>query len=333
MVGHVGAARHAAELRTSPAALRTVARVVEVLELVADRPPGLAISEIASLLEMPVSSAHALVRRLAELDYLRRRPSDRRYHAGPRLIRLGIRVAGGLEVMTVARPFISDLSARTGEDVYLALVEDRGVVYADRATGSQSLRLDIALGTLRPLHATAIGKLYLAMLDDVELRAGLRRLRLERYTSNTLTESAALARELQAIRRAGYAMTNGEHIEGVSSVAAPIRDGAGTFVGALVLVLPRRRFKEHQQVLIRSVVAAAHHVSGQLGWERPANGQRASRLLWAPAGGGAPVPAPRRSAARKRNAAPNRHRGRPAPLHGPRSPAVRRRKMTRRRAG
>ncbi|MHB8731061.1 MAG: IclR family transcriptional regulator, partial [bacterium] len=279
MIRSAGAGRDAASLRSSPAALRTVARVVEVLELVADRPPGLAISEIASLLEMPVSSAHALVRRLAELDYLRRRPSDRRYHAAPRLVRLGIRVAGGLEVMTVARPFISDLSARTGEDVYLALVEDRGVIYADRATGSQSLRLDIALGTLRPLHATAVGKLYLAMLDESELKTGLRRLKLERYTSNTLTEPAALARELQAIRRAGYALTNGEHIEGVSSVAAAIRDGAGDFVGALVLALPRRRFKEHQQVLIRSVVAAAHHVSEQLGWQRPANGHRAGRLL------------------------------------------------------
>jgi DNA-binding IclR family transcriptional regulator len=299
MTRSAGAGRDAAALRTSPAALRTVARVVEVLELVADRPPGLAISEIASLLGMPVSSAHALVRRLAELDYLRRRPSDRRYHAAPRLIRLGIRVAGGLEVMTVARPFISDLSARTGEDVYLALVEDRGVIYADRATGSQSLRLDIALGTLRPLHATAVGKLYLAMLDESELKTGLRRLKLERYTGNTLTEPAALARELQTIRRAGYALTNGEHIEGVSSVAAPIRDGAGAFVGALVLALPRRRFKEHQQVLIRSVVAAAHHVSEQLGWQRPANGQRAGRLLWAPAKG---APAPRRAAARRRMA-------------------------------
>jgi DNA-binding IclR family transcriptional regulator len=301
MTRHAGSGRPrgAEELRTSPAALRTVARVVEVLELVADRPPGLAISEIASLLEMPVSSAHALVRRLAELDYLRRRPSDRRYHAAPRLVRLGIRVAGGLEVMTVARPFISDLAVRTGEDVYLALVEDRGVIYADRATGSQSLRLEIALGTLRPLHATAVGKLYLAMLDEAELKTGLRRLKLERYTSNTLTEPAALARELRAIRRAGYALTNGEHIEGVSSVAAPIRDGAGAFVGALVLALPRRRFKERQDLLIRDVVAAAHHTSEQLGWQRPVDGQRGHRLLWAPVKGRAPEPRP---AARKRRA-------------------------------
>lgn len=293
MTRHVGSrTREAGELRTSPAALRTVARVVEVLELAADRPAGLAISEIATLLDMPVSSAHALVRRLAELDYLRRRPSDHRYHAAPRLIRLGIRVAGGLEVMTVSRPFISDLAARTGEDVYLALVEDRGVIYADRATGSQSLRLDIALGTLRPLHATAVGKLYLAMLDEAELTTGLRRLKLERYTSNTLTDASALVRELKAIRRAGYSLTNGEHIEGVSSVAAPIRDGSGAFVGALVLALPRRRFRERQHVLIADVVAAARHISEQLGWEPPVDGRGAHRLLWAPPKGRAPEPRP-----------------------------------------
>lgn len=290
----------AAQLPGSPAALRTVARVVEVLELVADRPSGLAISEIAALLQMPVSSAHALVRRLEDLDYLGRRRSDRRYYAAPRLVRLGIRIAGGLQVMTIARPFIADLAARTGEDVYLALVEDRGVLYADRATGSQSLRLDIALGTLRPLHATAVGKLYLALLDEPELKTALRRMKLERYTDTTLTEPRTLLKELQKIRRADYALTNGEHIDGVASIAVPIRDASGAFAGALVLALPRRRFQQHQQALVTEMVAAGRHVSAQLGWHRSADARGAGKLPWAPTRRFVPVALSHRRTARRR---------------------------------
>jgi len=266
--------------RTAPTALRTVARVVEVLELVTGRSGGFAISEIASLLRMPVSSAHALVRRLVVLDYLRRRPVERRYQAGPRLIRLGIRVTGNLEVMSVASPLISDLAARTGEDVYLCLVEDRGVIYAERAMGCQSLRLDIALGTPRPLHATAVGKLYLAMLEESELRTRLRRLALERYTSKTLTEPSALSRELNVIRRVGYAVTNDEHFEGVSAVAAPIRGATGRFLAAVALALPRRRFKERQDGLVQDVLLTANRISEHLGWQRTlVNDRRPRRAL------------------------------------------------------
>src|ERR1700722_5708268 len=101
-----------------PAALRTVERVVEVLELVGQRRGGVAGSDIASSLGMPVSSAHALAHRLLELDYLRRRSDNRKYDIGPRLTRLGVKITAGLDVVAVARPFIAELAAAIDEDVY-----------------------------------------------------------------------------------------------------------------------------------------------------------------------------------------------------------------------
>jgi len=254
--------------------LRTIARVIEVLEHLAEYPEGLTISEMAELLGMPISSGHVLIRRLTEMDCLRRRPGERRFQTGPRMVRFAIRVAGSMEVIAVARPFITDLAKKTHEDVYLALVEDQSVIYADRATGTQSLRLDFALGQPRALHATAVGKLYLAMLQESEARARLRRLKFQRFTRKTLTDASSLDRALRSIRRLGYAITEDEHIDGVSAVAAPIRGSVGQFLGAVALPLPRKRFKEHGRALVREVLSTAERISEQLGWQNAAGSSR-----------------------------------------------------------
>jgi DNA-binding IclR family transcriptional regulator len=254
-----------------PAALRTVERVVEVLELIGQRRGGVAGSDIASSLGMPVSSAHALARRLLELDCLRRRNDNRKYDIGPRLTRLGVKITAGLDVVAVARPFIAELAAAIDEDVYLALADEHGITYVDRVESSRSLRLSITLGEPRSLHASAVGKLYLGMLPMRQLREHLEAIHLDKFTPHTVTDKFRLARELATIRKNRYAVTNEEHIEGVAAVAAPIYDNVGQFMAAITVALPRARF--HSDLKTR-IVSVADQVSEQLGWSTvPPNGK------------------------------------------------------------
>jgi DNA-binding IclR family transcriptional regulator len=246
--------------------LRTVARVVEVIELVARQRDDISASEIATRLGMPMSSAHSVIRRLLALGYLELATDRRRYRSGPRLIRLGIRVVNGLRVVEVARPVIKALAAATGEDVYLAVRQSDSIIYAEKVEGDHHLRLNLALGDPRPLHASAAGKLFLAFQDERRVSELLEKADLFRFTLRTVTDRRRLDRDLRAIRRAGYAVTLSEHIEGVTGIAAPIRDSSGHFVAAITVPLPRNRFLRARHQLIRQVVGAACEVSAGLGW-------------------------------------------------------------------
>jgi DNA-binding IclR family transcriptional regulator len=202
---------------------------------------------------------------LAGLGYAVVPPGDRRYSRGPALARLGIRVASSLKTVSAAKPWLYELAAKTGEDVYLALPTGTGISYADRIEGSQSMRLDIRLGVERPLHATSVGKLYLAMLDDSELGATLSHLRFERFTARTLTDETELREQLTDIRRLGYSVSDQEHVDGIVAIAAPIVGAGNVFLGALSLSVPQGRFWPRKRELIGDLVATAARVSMMMG--------------------------------------------------------------------
>jgi DNA-binding IclR family transcriptional regulator len=82
------------------------------------------------------------------------------------------------------------------------------------------------VGTLLPLHATALGKVLLAY--DTTLVASP-----EAYTRRTLVTQTAIKRAGAKVREAGWAVENGEMISGEAGVAAPIRGHGGIVVGAI----------------------------------------------------------------------------------------------------
>ncbi|PZR86644.1 MAG: hypothetical protein DLM67_23570 [Candidatus Nephthysia bennettiae] len=252
-------------------ALRTVARVVAILELAAaEGSEGLTASEIASRLDIPASSAHSVVRRLNALGYLETAADGRHYRGGPNLVRLAVRLVGGLDAVALSRPVVSQLAAETGEDVYLALPYGNSISYADRAEGFHSLRLRIGLGEPRPLHATAAGKLYLAQLDDARLESVLRGATFAAYTPKTITDARRLRADLREIRARGFAKTLEEHLEGVIGIAAPVCNAHGDFSAAITMALPKARFERNQETLVARVLLAARTVSERLGWREGA---------------------------------------------------------------
>jgi len=246
---------------------RTVARVVEVLELIAGRRNGVGISAIASELDLPVSSAHVLIRRLLELEYLKLIPNTKLYMAGPRLNRLGIKLTSVIDVIDIGRPFIRALAERTGEDIYLAVAEDNGITYADRVEGSNSVRLQIALGEPRLLHATAMGKLYLAFQSEPHLKQLLGTLEFIKCGSLTITTEQALLQDLAEIRQRGYALSINEHIEGIAAVSAPVFDRESELVAAVGIAVPISRFNTNKPYLIQETITTAIEISKQLGFD------------------------------------------------------------------
>jgi IclR family KDG regulon transcriptional repressor len=217
----------------APYLATTLIKGLEVLEALSDlEETGL--TELAGRLDLPSPTLFRLLATLVEQGYVLKTPASR-YRLTLKAWEIGARVAGRLPLRAVARPFLEQLAAKTAETVHLSLREGDGIVIVDKVDSPQAVRVDTYVGQRAPLHCSATGKAFLAF-------AGVNGASLSRYTDATITDRRALAKELDEVRRLGWAKNRGEWREGVCAAAVPIRDARQAVAAVLSVTVPTPRF-------------------------------------------------------------------------------------------
>ena len=164
------------------------------------------------------------------------------YRLGIRLLELGNLVKSRLSVRQEALPHMQGLHQELGETINLSVRHDDEVVYIERTSGSNAMmRVVQIIGARAPLHITAVGKVFLAEDGPEKCAEYARRTGLPRYTDNTLTDIDALSKELEKVRRSGYAFDNEEAEKGVSCIGAGIYNDEGRLVAGLSVSAPSDR--------------------------------------------------------------------------------------------
>ncbi|MBV9898672.1 MAG: IclR family transcriptional regulator [Chloroflexi bacterium] len=224
----------------------TAERAIDVLLLFDEEHPFLTASDIARRLDMPRSTTYRYIQTLRSYNLIE---EDARggFRLGTRIFQLGRIARQGLGYVDVARSYMEQLAALTGEVVLLTRRSGSQVVCVERVEGDprHPIRLSYERGHVLPLHAGASAKVLLAFSDPAENDAVLSTIEaLPRYTERTVTDRAALARQLERIRADGYALSAGEVDEGVRGIAAPIFQADGRVAAGLSLVGPQFRLKD-----------------------------------------------------------------------------------------
>lgn len=210
------------------------ARLLAVLAVFDEHSPALTLTELADGAELPIATAHRLVRELVDWGALVR-ADDGRYVVGRRLWKLGLLAPDQSDLREIASPFLHDIYGATLATVHLATRDGDEVLYLDRLAGHASVPAISRVGARLPLHSTGVGKVLLAYAPREVHDRVLRN--LTRITPFTVTRPAQLENELRRVHREGYAQTVEEMTLGACSVAVPIRDGENV-VAALGLVVP-----------------------------------------------------------------------------------------------
>jgi DNA-binding IclR family transcriptional regulator len=178
---------------------------------------------------------------------------------GPREVRYA---QSGRDLAELAEPAMRRLAAESGETVNLMVRSAGGAEAIAQVDGRHVLGVSNWIGREVPDHCSAAGKLFLAFGAST-LPPG----ELERPTSRTITDRPLLERELEAVRRHGYATIVDELELGLAAVAAPVRDADGV-VAALSVAGPTARLGDARLGLLgRVAIEQAHTVSVQLGYE------------------------------------------------------------------
>lgn len=228
--------------------------------------PSLAVRESAELLGVAPSTAHRLLATMQANGFVVQDPTTRRYGAGPALLNVALASLRRIDVGRVARPHLSALAVETRETVSLAVAEGTTVRFIDSVEGSETVRVSARTGVVVPAHSTAAGKVFLAGLGKEELLRLYPSARLQRRTPRTVVTRSKLLKELEQVRRAGYATSYAESSLGLGAVAVGIRDVRGRTIAALAVSLPVERLDERRAERIAvAVQRRARRVEEELG--------------------------------------------------------------------
>ncbi|MFJ2589028.1 IclR family transcriptional regulator [Streptomyces sp. NPDC087538] len=182
----------------------------------------LTVSEAAELLSVGRSTAHRVLSTLEGRGFATRDFSGRGYSAGPELVRLGSPAGFGPADRERLAAVLDDAALRTGETVQCtALIGDR-IIVTDGRESAQPVRVMPEPGSTHPAHATSGGKLLLSRMAPEQVCSLYPHEELPAATPSTVTSRSALLAELQEIRSAGYALSRGESVRGMNTVAVPL---------------------------------------------------------------------------------------------------------------
>lgn len=245
------------------AGAQTISRALEVLDVLRGSNRDVGLTEISRTLSLHTSTVHRILRALAGAGYVVQSADSGRYRLGREAFLLGRAAERDLGFDAVA-PLLQKLRDETAESVNLVVRDgDHGLVVL-RYESAQPLRFTQPTGTRIPLHCTSTGKVLLAYSGDAAGEVAALG-DLEEETGSTITSAKALLRELEQVRKLGYSTNQGERMEGVCGVAAPVRAADGSLLAALAVQGPQVRMPQNRlEELGATVIGFADSVADML---------------------------------------------------------------------
>ncbi len=244
--------------------LKTVRRNFEIIEFLQEN-SGSSVAEITDDLDIPSSTAHVHLKTLESLGYLVNK--DGEYHIGLKFLMLGESARYKEEIYDLGSSEVEKLANETGELANLMIEENDRGVYIHRARGDQAIMADTRAGKSVDLHCRAAGKAILAYLPKERVKDIIDNQGLNEKSPHTITDEDDLFEELERIRENGYALDDGEQMEGLRCVGAPIISD-DEVIGAISISGPKGRIRgsRFNKTIPEKVVSVANIIEINLSY-------------------------------------------------------------------
>jgi DNA-binding IclR family transcriptional regulator len=232
---------------TSPALpgvpeVRAVLRAVEVLRAFSATKPQWSLAEITNATGLNKATVRRLLRTLEVAGLVAHDEATQSYALTLDLVELAARVHRGRDLITNARPFLSQLAEMCGGIAFLWTYDKSAGLCLDRVVAASSvITAFIAPGDRSALNCGGGPRVTLAFLDAERRAAALARPQ-PRRTARALVDPEKLERRARLIRRRGYEFVADDFITGLSAIGVPVLAPDGRFVAALSITNLNDRF-------------------------------------------------------------------------------------------
>jgi DNA-binding IclR family transcriptional regulator len=241
--------------------IESAQRAVMLLDALADG-GELGTNELARRIGVTPSTVSRQLGTLTAAGLVEHVSTTGRYRLGIRIVRLANTVLARLDVRAVARPHLEELVRATGETANLSVPGEEDAVTIDFVPGAHSVQHVTQLGRPSIAHATSAGKVMLAFTDRPLPR------RMHAFTPRTITTREVLAREIERVRRRGYAEAVEEREIGLSAIAAPVFGSSRDLAAIVALQGPTSRFgRAELRAALPPLLERTAAISTALGWQ------------------------------------------------------------------
>lgn len=224
------------------------------------------IREIARKLDLSPAVVQRLANSLSLAAYIEQNQETKRYALGYRAVVLGAGLRRADNLMVSASAELRQLAREQRVNGYLGVLRNQQAIYLDSVQSAGPIAVRSVPGERALPHSTAMGKVLISELSPEAVDAVVGPAPYFAPTTRTITGRDALMTELVDVRTRGFALSRQENLDGVVSIAAPVRDDSNAIVAALsVAFLTGERNAEGVRAMIGLVLDAAHRCSHSLG--------------------------------------------------------------------
>ena len=229
-------------------------KALEVLECFSNEKPEWGITELSRRTGLGKSRVFRILKTLEGRGFAEKNPGTGHYRMGLKVFELGQVVGGTIGLRGGVAPILLDLSERTGGTSVLRILDKGELLTLNVVTSTRMLHATPSVGARHPIYYGACGKVFLAFMDPREERRLLKSVHFRKFTHATITSHAGLDRELEKVRRVGYALSEEETVLGVRAIALPVRDREGTVAASIGLSFPTPYFPPEKTEEIAAAV-------------------------------------------------------------------------------
>lgn len=245
--------------------IQSIHRAARILRAFSRERKQISLTEMHKITGIGKSNLQRLLSTLVYEGFLQKNEETKRYQLGLELLFLGGLVEKNSSLLAIAVPVMKKLNESTKEVVSLSIIDnnERKCIYS--LNSHYELTALIFAGQTSPLYAGASAKVLLAYLPPQAQEEYLRNAALEKITENTIVSMEELRKELETIRRQGYAISRGERVRGAVSLSAPVFNPFGEIFASVTITIPSVRLEDYDvDLLIKQLLEGTRDITNKL---------------------------------------------------------------------
>jgi IclR family pca regulon transcriptional regulator len=211
--------------------VESLARGLEVITSFDAVNAAMTIAQVAERTGLTRPTAHRILLTLEDLGYVAN--TRHGFMLTPKVVDLGMAYVSSRGIQRIAQPHMETLVAATDQSVSLAQLSGSDIVYIVRVEVPKIISVGVTTGGRLPAMGTSMGQVLMSELDESQLALTLDTPSLSRFTPRKRYENDEIEAILADIRVRGWAHNDEVLHFGVRSIAAPVRNSAGTIVASL----------------------------------------------------------------------------------------------------
>lgn len=224
-------------------------KIFYIIETMASTGP-IGLSELSREVNLNKTTTHRILNSLIYMGYVRQDTATSHYSLSFKIWDIANQLLNRIDIVEEARPHLKNLAASTGETVHLVQIEGIQAIYIAKVESENSVRLVSKVGKSIPLYCSGVGKAILADLPDEKIKEIWNASHIEALTQYTITDFAQFMKEIEKIRKCGYATDEEENELGVRCIAVslPAIDGSPKYAFSISAPIHRMDKDRMQEV-------------------------------------------------------------------------------------